>query len=216
MTKPYTPIDLVEHITADRTWRLREISDLKDAVQRADDQLRRVLLRALVTVCYAHWEGYVRSVARKYLQHISLRKLPYRELDQQFRRNYFLPQLAVHAAQTKSLASRCLLVDHILASDDSCFVRVNDDLVNTRSNLSSEVFRDICLVCAIPEDLFSDSWSFIDVFLLRRRNAIAHGEDTMVGIDDLDMLVEHTISLMRQFGTELENRAVLKRYRAAV
>ena len=36
MSKPYTADDFSSLVTADRTWRIREISDLKTAIRRAD------------------------------------------------------------------------------------------------------------------------------------------------------------------------------------
>ncbi len=143
MTKPYSEDDFSSQVTEDRSWRLREISDLKTAILRADASLRRVLLGSLITICYAHWEGYVRFSARKYLEHIALRKFQYLELDRQFLRNYFLPRLGF-SSRRMSLAERCVLVDDILNSLDHRFSRVNDDLVNTQSNLSFAVFADIC------------------------------------------------------------------------
>ena len=160
MSKPYSEADFSEQITQDRAWRLREISDLKAAIDKADESLRRVLLRALVTVCYAHWEGYVRFAARKYLEHVALRR-------------------------------------------------------NTRANLNFDVFTDICLVCCVPTQLFADSATFVDVVLLKRRNLIAHGEDTFITIDDLDELTNETITLMRTFGDALENHVYVRDYRAA-
>lgn len=80
MTKPYSDEDLANQLTSDRTWRIREISDLNAAVLRADQVARGVLLRAAVAICYAHWEGYVKFAAKKYLEHIALRKLPYQDL----------------------------------------------------------------------------------------------------------------------------------------
>ncbi len=53
-------------LTADRNWPIKEISDLKTAIRRSDKNLRTVLLRASVALCYAHWEGYVRFSAKKY------------------------------------------------------------------------------------------------------------------------------------------------------
>jgi hypothetical protein len=73
MSKPYSEDDFSAQITEDRSWRLKEISDLKDAASKADEKLQRVLLRALITICYAHWEGYIRFSARKYLEHVALR-----------------------------------------------------------------------------------------------------------------------------------------------
>jgi len=54
----------------------------------------------------------------------------------------------------------------------------------------------------------------VDIFLLKRRNSIAHGEDTFVDIEDLDELANETIALMRAFSTELDNCAQLQSYRA--
>lgn len=215
MSKPYTETDFSTQVIQDRSWRLREISDLKTAIMRADENLSRVLLRALVTICYAHWEGYVRFAARKYLEHVALRRLPYVELDRQFLRNYFLPRLAALSTSKTSITERCALVDELLGSSDRRFSRVNEDLINTKANLNFDVFTDICLVCCVSIQTFSSKATFIDHILLKRRNAIAHGEDTFVAIDDLESLTNETIALMRAFGDALENHVFLKDYKAA-
>jgi hypothetical protein len=215
MSKPYSDADFSALISADRSWRLKEISDLKTAVIRADVNLRRVLLRALITICYAHWEGHVRFAARKYLEHVALRKFQYKDLDRQFLRNYFLPRLAALSTSRTSMAERCALVDEVLNSSDRRFSRVNEDLVSTKANLSFDVFTDICLVCSVPTSIFADKATFIDFILLRRRNAIAHGEDTFVEMEDLDELANGTVAIMRAFGDALENHVYQKDYKSA-
>lgn len=157
MSKPYTEADYSAQIIEDRNWRIKEILDLKTAIKRGDENLRRVLLRALVAICYAHWEGYVRFSARKYLEHVALRRFKYGVLDKQFVRNYFLPQLAALSTSKTALAERCALVDKILNSSDIRFSRVNDELINTKANLNFEVFVDICLVCGVPAHPFADN-----------------------------------------------------------
>jgi hypothetical protein len=92
---------------------------------------------------------------------------------------------------------------------------VNDDLVNTKANLSFEVFTDICLVCSVPTATFVDKAPFVDVFLLKRRNGIAHGEDTFIEVEDLDELTSETVEIMRTFGDALENHVYLKDYKSA-
>ena len=171
-------------------------------------------MRSLITVCYAHWEGYVSFAARKYLEHVALRKFQYNELDRQFLRNYFLPRLAALSTSKKSVTERCDLINEILDSSNRRFPRVNPDLVNTKSNLNFEVFRDICLVCSVSVSDFADKEDFINIFLLRRRNSVAHGEETLIAIEDLDDLTNTTISLMRNFGDALENHAVLQNYKS--
>jgi hypothetical protein len=215
MTRPLSDTDFTSQITEDRTWRLKEISDLKSASIKADQGLRRVLLRSLVTICYAHWEGYVRFAARRYLDHVALRKFQYSELDRQFLRNYFLPRLAALSTTKTGLKDRCNLVDEILGSADRRFSRINEDLVNTKSNLNFDVFSDICLICGVPADAFKDQSTFIDIVLLKRRNSIAHGEESYVELDDLDELANQTVSLMRTFGDALENLVYSKSYKSA-
>jgi hypothetical protein len=214
MSAPYTEADFSGQIIEDRNWRIRELSDLKASIRRGDNNLQRVLLRALVAICYAHWEGYVRFSAKKYLEHVALRRLQYGQLDRQFFRNYFLPRLAALSRSNASIAERCDLIDEILRSADRRFSRVNDDLINTKANLNFEVFSDICLVCGVSAQCFADRSTFIDVVLLKRRNAIAHGENTLVALDDLDEITNATIELMRAFGDALENRVVLQSYKA--
>ena len=215
MSKPYSEADFSMQIDQDRSWRLREISDLKTAIISADDNLRRVLLRAMITICYAHWEGYVRFAARKYLEHVALRKFQYGDLDRQFLRNDFLPRLAALATAKTSLAERCAMVDEIVDSSARRFSRVNEDLVNTKANLSFDVLTDICLVCCVPTQSFADKATFIDVVLLKRRNAIAHGEDPFVAVEDLEELTIETVAIMRAFGDALENHVYLKDYKVA-
>lgn len=215
MSKPYTADDFSELVTADRTWRIREISDLKTAIRRADSNLGKVLLRAIVTISYAHWEGHVRNSAKLYLTHIALRKHPYASLSSQFLKNYFLPRLSALSNSKVSIESRCKLLDEILTSSSQPFSKVNDDLINTKSNLNSEVLREICLVCDISYKEFIEYEAFIDAMLLKRRNAIAHGEDTFMAKDDLDEVTNTTIALMRIFGDSLDNQVQLRTYLAA-
>lgn len=215
MSKPYSEAEFSAQITSDRSWRLKEISDLKNIISKADETSRRVLLRSLITVCYAHWEGYVRFAARKYLEYVALRKLQYRDLDRQFLRNYFLPQLGALVNSKKSVAQQCSLVDEILNSSERRFARVNEELVNTKANLNFSVLSDICQICGIPLIAFENKADFIDKILLKRRNAIAHGEDTYVGIEDIAELTDETIAMMRAFGDVLENHVYLKSYKSA-
>ncbi|WP_318247883.1 MAE_28990/MAE_18760 family HEPN-like nuclease [Nitratireductor pacificus] len=215
VSKPYSEFDFSDQITQDRNWRIKEISDLKSAILRSDQGAQRVLLRALVTICYAHWEGYVRLAAKKYLEHIALRRFQYSDLGPQFFKNYFLPRLSSTTGGKISITDRCALLEEILTSSNRKFSRVNEDLINTKSNLKFDVFSDICIVCGIDQSEFNKYSTFIDVILLKRRNAIAHGEETLVMIDNLDEVANGTISLMRAFGNALENHVVLQTYKAA-
>lgn len=114
-----------------------------------------------------------------------------------------------------SLKKRCELLDEILDCGDKRFTRSNDDLINTKSNLNFDVFSDICIVCGIDPANFEKHSTFIDVFLLKRRNSIAHGEETLIYVDDLNVLADTTMELIRSFSDALENQIYLNSYRQA-
>lgn len=213
MSKSFTEDNLAEQLSHDITWRIREISDLKSAVRNADGSAKPTLLRATVALLYAHWEGHVRFSAQRFLSHIALRKLKFSSLSRQFLRNHFLPRLSTMTG--KSVEQRGNIVDAILDAGTEQFSRVNKDLINTRANLNFDVLTDICRVCGISIKHFADKESFIDVILLKRRNAIAHGEDTLIDQHELDDLADQTIALMRVFSNEIQNMVYLQSYRTA-
>ena len=77
MTKPYTEEDLSNIFDEDLIWRRKELSDLKAAVNASDAAAKLALLRAIIAMSYAHWEGYVRTCATRYFEHLTMRRWPY-------------------------------------------------------------------------------------------------------------------------------------------
>jgi len=115
---------------------------------------------------------------------------------------------------TKGIEERGQIVDEILLGGTHRFSQFNDALVNTKSNLNFEVLLDICKVCDIDPAIFQDQRDFIDVIILKRRNSIAHGEDTFIDVADLDAVSDGVTGLMRLFSNELQAKAYLGSYRA--
>jgi hypothetical protein len=212
VSKARTESELSAQLDSNLTTRLRELSDLKRAIRDAEPTSRTVLLKALVAISYAHWEGYVKYSATKYFEFVSIRRLPYSALSRQFYANAFLARIASFSTSKPSVKARIDFVDEVLSASTQRFSHINPDLVNTGSNLKFETLKDICLVCEIDIGAFEAHETFIDVFLLKRRNSIAHGDDAIVGVDEIDSLVDSTIKLMRTFKNELENKIYTKAY----
>lgn len=212
MSKVRTEADLAAQLDSDLTTRLRELSDLKRAIRDAEPSSRTVLLKALVAIAYAHWEGYVKYSATKYFEYVSIRKLPYSSLHRQFYANSFLTKMAAFASNKPNIKARVDFIEEVQASGSQRFSYINPDLINTGSNLKFEILRDICIVCDIDVRIFESHETFIDSILLKRRNSIAHGEEAVVGFDEIDDLVDKTIGLMRSFKNEIENKIYLKAY----
>ena len=212
MTKARTEGDLSAQLDSDLTTRLRELSDLKRAIVDAEPSSRTVLLKALVALSYAHWEGYVKYAAMKYFEYISIRRLPYTALHKQFYANSFLVRIATFVSNKPNIKTRIDFVEEVLSASEQRFSHINPDLINTGFNLKFETLKDICLVCGIDMRHFAAHETFIDVILLKRRNSIAHGDEAVVGFQEIDELVGNTIGLMRIFKNELENKIYTKAY----
>lgn len=214
MSKPYTQNDLSDIYDEDLIWRRKELSDLKTAAKAADQMSRPVLLRAVIAMCYAHWEGYVRTCANRYFEHLALRKKSFAEFERQIYVNSMLARVDAVSRGRVSLAERCSLINDILDSGNGRFAYVNPDLIDTQSNLKTDVIKDICAVCGVDANHFEENRTFIDVILLKRRNAIAHGQPESIDISEIDDLIAGILALMGFFRTLLENKIYTKAYAA--
>jgi hypothetical protein len=214
MSKPYTDHDLSSILDADLIWRRKELSDMKAAIKAADPPSKSALMRAIIAMSYAHWEGYVRTCANRYFECLTLRKKPFLEFERQIYVNSFLGQLDVLHRGRIGLEDRCKLINDILDSGSGRFSYINPDLVDTRSNLNTDVIKDICLICGVDSSHFEQNRTFLDVLLLKRRNAIAHGQQEYIQIDEIDDLVGRVLGLMGFFRNLLENKIYTKGYAA--
>ena len=214
MSKPYTEDNLSDLFDEDLIWRRRELSDMKAAVKAADVAAKPVLLRANIAMSYAHWEGYVRRCANRYFEHLTIRGKPYKELERQIYVNSFLIRLdALHQSRA-SLETRCKIVNDILDGTTGTFRYVNPSLIDTKSNLSTDVIKEICRICSVDPSHFETKRIFLDQIILKRRNAIAHGQPEFIQESEIDGLVAEILGLMQHFRTLLENKVYLKDYAA--
>lgn len=214
MSKPYTEADFSAILYSDLSWRRKELSDLKVAVKTADVYSKPVLLRAVITMSYAHWEGYIRTCANRYFEHLTLRKKQFVDLERQIYVNSVLGRLDALHRSRQSVGDRCKLVNDILDGRNGRFTFVNPDLVDTRSNLSTDVVSDICLICGVDSTHYEAHRGFLDILLLKRRNAIAHGQQEYIHAAEIDDFVANVLSLMEFFRTLLENKVYTKAYAA--
>jgi len=214
MSKAYTSADLADQLDADLTWRMRELSDLKTAIARSQRNAQLVLLRSLVTMIYAHWEGHVRFCASKYFEYITLRKHRYDQLEKQLYINSFLSRLDAFYSRRVGIDDRCQLISDVLDSSQRRFSRINPSLIDTRSNLNSKILKDLCKICSVDFTFFERKTTFIDTILLKRRNSIAHGEEAYIESDEMNALVQEGVGLMRAFKDSLQNKVYTTSYLA--
>lgn len=216
MSKPYREADLSDQLDLDLAWRLRELSNLKQAIRSVKPGARTVLLRALVTMLYAHWEGFIRICAQKYFEFLTIKRLKFRELDRQLYINNFLVRLDALYLNKIGVEERCRIISDVLDFQDNRFSRINIKLVDTKSNLNFNAIKEICIVCGVSYSEFEDKSIFIDKILVKRRNEIAHGEEVYVKDEEVDELIDDGIRLMRVFKNAIENKIYEKAYLTTV
>ena len=212
MAGPRTQADLSDAVGRDLTWRIREISDLRTAARRADADLCNAIVRAGVTMLAAHWEGHVRFVAEQYLAFLTMRKPRFRDLKPAFLLGKFNPYF-LPGGTPSGYAARISFLSEVQNASGDRFTQFSPGLVGARSNLRADVLKDICLALSIDPGHFAADTDFIDRILMHRRNAIAHGEQMSVDLDDFLETSDRTIDIMRRFKNIVENDMVLEAYR---
>ena len=192
-------------------WRLKEIADLKLSVLTAKDPKQRALIRAGVPVLYAHWEGFVRSAARGYLDFVYRQGYNFEDLDSCFVALGARKHLsALTESRKASLAIEA--VDFVRTCGRQRATANPAKAVDTKANLSSRVFEEIAISVGLLPARYTSRYNLIDTSLLKRRNRIAHGEFLDLAMKEYSNLSDETLVLLRWFKTDLENAAATKAY----
>ncbi len=106
-------------------------------------------------------------------------------------------------------------LERVLTCGNLQFRRIDEEVVSAKSNLNSQVLKELCSYLSIDYAQFEDELEFIDKILLYRRNNIAHGEYIQVDEQMLEDMSNRVIKMMRTFNDLVENDVVLGRYNVA-
>lgn len=204
--------ELVQILDDDLQWRRRELHDLLGAASASKEHQQSAMCRAALALCYAHFEGFIKNCGTRYLEYISRQGLKYKEIKSNF------IAISCHksireAAASKKVYLTSQLIDFLIFNEEDKLRLPFEGVVDTESNLNSNLLRDIARNLGISNYfLFDTDINFIDRELLKPRNSIAHGERSHVSILALKQAVERVNLLMSEFKTCVENAACQKKY----
>jgi hypothetical protein len=205
-----TALHLQEELDGDLAWRIREIAQMTSSVKTSDGFRQSALIRATIPLLYAHWEGYVKSGAEAMLNFVSNQRKLYGELQ---------PCFVAHGLGASLDGLEGGRYNRRVEAVNFLFERLGDRAtfpwkgrINTRSNLSAEVFADIAAAVGIDSSRYVSRKAFINERLLKRRNCIAHGEWLEITGATIPGLASEVITLLRWFKTDLENLMTLEGY----
>lgn len=207
-----TTDDLLRAISEDLIWRKKELTELRNLVSDYDGKIRqRVLIRSAVALLYAHWEGFVKKSSTYYLKYVAFQRA---NLDQ-LQTNFLVLAARLPAAQAAGGGGFKGGIDLAEFYLNCAGRRANvphKRMVDTKSNLGSNVLKDILLMLGLDDSAFLTKMQYIDSNLVNPRNHVAHGEALSITVGEYRDLHDAVMELIEGFRTSVENAAVTKRY----
>ena len=207
-----TASQLLEQLDNEFAWRLTEIASLRKAIRNAGGPTQVALLRASVTLLYAHWEGYVKTAAIRYGAYISSLRINFSEAQRSFsglKALSYVKQL--HSLKKQIFVSSELLSALHSVDDDRLSLNLDAHIANV-GNLDYDLFEQIAQFLCIDAKSYSAKKTLIDESLLKKRNEIARGDYLLIDMDGFEVLSDEILEIMRQFKTDIQNAVALKAY----
>lgn len=205
--------ELSDALSSQLAWRKKELSQIKYLVDtsKIPTSKKTVIIRSGITMIYAHWEGFIKIGGRYYLEYIASKRLNNSDLPKS------LLTISLCSSQnifegTSKYSYYSSIIDFLKDSMDSRAKIPYESVIDTESNLSSTVFKEIIWCLDLSYDEFETKEKLIDHKLLAKRNHIAHGEYLDIDEEDLIEIRDTIIGMMNQFKNQILNSAVTKDY----
>lgn len=205
-----------ENLDEDYGWRIKELNIIKNKIpgvknSSGRDNEQDALIRAGITLLYAHWEGFVKFAADCYLNYVSLRRLKHNELQSCFLA--LCLKKKINELETNRFELQQLAVEFLLDELDKRAYIPYEGIIQTKSNLKFWVFRDICIIIGIDYKKYQLKEKAIDKLLVERRNNIAHGKYLLVDYDGYIDIYNIVIEMMRNVKDDIFNAASTEKYK---
>jgi hypothetical protein len=204
---------LQDAMSKEFAWRKKELHGLKVLVlANQATHFRDLCIRAAVTILYAHWEGIVKQLGGFYLEFVARKKLAHDKLPANF-----LAMAVSRLIRSASITSKiqpCLDVVIFFQTQMAARSQINwRSGIDTKSNLNSTTLREIVLLLGLDYTRFVTKEKLLDEKLLGNRNRIAHGQHSLVNLDEYLELHDEVQGIMQDLYNQIENLAFTGAYR---
>ncbi len=211
--------EFLDCLNLDLGWRKKEISDLYLLAQEKESE---VLLKSMILLIYAHWEGFIKKSSKIYLKYISDKNIRIDRLEDNFHaialKKYFKRFIA--SRDSFSIDNELQFVESSSQGRKKFKISIDiedskeSSLINTEHNLKEKILHRIFVITGLSyKPSLQTKKHYIDAHLLANRNNIAHGEPFLEGkydefslsLDDISRLKNIILLIMDSFKEELSD-----------
>ncbi len=210
---------LFDDISNNKEWRLKELREFKNIINNISvfdnnsdsyDTQVKIILKSMLPMIYAHWEGFVKVSTEIIFTYLNVLKLPVSEYNGVYLATAYEQDLnKIH--EIVNFEKR---IEHLNCLYNKFNYHVDFGLkIDTESNLNYKVLTKIC------ERLNLDNNKFIEYSedlnkLLGHRNAIVHGENSLPfeHYNQIKPYIELLENLMLDFESEIQDLLKNKKY----
>lgn len=204
-----TPAQVARRLDRSISWRKKELTRQKFLTESASSVDSDILRRSGVTLLYAHWEGFIKDASQIYLKYLSNTPLELSRLKPCFVALAMGGEIK-EAGRANKTSSHIQLVEKFRRIESQSYPQQRipwKNVISTRSNLKSEVLREIAAALGLDYSPFELKEKAVIDRLVNFRNSVAHGEGQAISTVDYGVLHSETIELLNIFRDSIEDAA---------
>ena len=195
-------------------WRKQEMLNLKILIDRGDDA-RIMLIRAGMALLCAHFEGFIKDASYDYLSFVANQNICYKDLQEVFS-IWKIHSLIEECAKSSKYSIQARVLEKYNALSSEPFSINKKSMINTHSNPSTEVLKELLLTLGVETDIFRTKANYIDSSLLANRHSIVHGERTNLAYDDFSVTFDIIMRILDDYKDFLIDAAAEEAYKKQV
>ncbi len=184
-----TADELRTALETELAWRQEELAFFKNQLNEIAEKNKNKYRKSLVLMLYSHMEGYMKICLQTYIQYINAQGLnrgevktglmvasmqkEFRAYENKERKSEFFRRRLPEDARLHQLYRRVDFMENVANFKEQELI-IDDQIIDTGSNLWYIVLQKNLYKVGLPIDLFENYQNDIDA-LVNRRNSIAHG-----------------------------------------
>ncbi len=158
---PRTLSLLYELVETEYTWRITELSNYRSALlQENNPKAKTAMLRGGVALLYAHWEGFIKTGADLYYEFVTYQDCKLIELNNAFV-SIALKGKINDLQMSKRLTTNQDIIQFLIDKQQEKVFLPKESPIRT-SNLTYDIFQDICTLLGLDIQLFADKLKMVD------------------------------------------------------